>query len=257
MDVNVLFIPCAELQARNLRIATIAHPKANIPIACLQDAIDGTFFELQTSQLNKYGSWFLHQRISSSPTFYIATRLDITYFIIPSLRKQSDNFRPIDQIAIDTVLTKSSTRELLVRICDVKTLDDDLMFYRFSQDKTLSWLKRRVEATAAVIARQRSRNNCDASIHGQGFTLLTASSPTTTSSQLLTATIQDTVKAYQIISDYLEEDMATSLRTFLEIVPSVETSKPKVVKRQTDWEKDVEVASTLTSTTDFTNFITV
>lgn len=252
---EVILIEGEELNIGNsLKYISIPHPKDHIPITCLLH--DNYIYELQSAQFSKYGSWFLNQRISSNSEFYMATKLDSTYLAIPLLRKCADAYRPIDQIIHPSEehgrhLLQCVNRKLLSRICDVKELDEDnLILYRYNEIKLLNWLKQKVDKTTAVMIKQNSYNDDNnSSKYAQGFDISAQSvagsaglnrGGINAAAEVMTVRMDDTVKAFQLIADYLEEAVSKLLLAFLNIDPSHLLSKSASAKRLSDWEKDVE-----------------
>ena len=160
----------------NVEVKPFPHPKRTdsgaqvlmlyVPVAGEQD---GDIFELQSIQPRRHGSWFINQRVSSSPVIYVASKIDPRLLCLPFLESSSGKYSPLDQIVVPRdgcarmPLARSNTWKM-EEMCDVNDkLGDDMILYRYNQDKALAWLKAKVTRTAAVLCKQRNikatRNN--------------------------------------------------------------------------------------------------
>jgi len=151
-----------------IQFVTFPHPKTKIEILhiFLKDNIGHTFYELNSTQFTKYGSWFVDQRVISSPNIYVATKLDPRFLLLPYLEKHTGKFSPLNQIIAAQIPLEFSQQWKLVEICDFNDkLGDDMLLYRYNESKTLEWLRKKVTKTAKLLHLQKIKNLEDKKIN--------------------------------------------------------------------------------------------
>jgi ribonuclease H2 subunit B len=79
-----------------LPLVSYMHPKGS-PVLYLN--LGDTIYELQMVQpKGRYASWFIDDRVSSDENFYIASKIDPKFLLLPYLEKNAKKFSPIDQL---------------------------------------------------------------------------------------------------------------------------------------------------------------
>jgi hypothetical protein len=147
-----------DMDDQSITFVVLPHPKYG-PIEFVRCGID--LYELQTVQPRKFGSWFIDQRVSSDPSLFLATKYDQKFIILPFLEKHGQKFSPLDQIVVmvdgcDCLPLNQVSMWHLDDICDVNDkFGDDMILYRLNQDKTLDWLRKKVQGIAEYIGQQR------------------------------------------------------------------------------------------------------
>ena len=74
-------------------------------------------------------------------------------------------FSPLNQIITTSGETSRIPLELcknwkMEEICDINdTFGDDIIFYRYNEEKTMNWLKNKVSKTAITLANQRRKQS--------------------------------------------------------------------------------------------------
>ena len=116
--------------------------------------------ELQKVDPALFGSWFINQRVSSSKHFFLASRIDPRFLLLPYILKNGHRYSPIDQLITpetdcDRIPTKNISNWKLEDMCDVNAKFEDMVLYRHNEEKMLNWLKTKVAATARILKSQR------------------------------------------------------------------------------------------------------
>ena len=237
----------------SLDLITLPHPKGT-PVIYIQ--ISGNILELQSVVLKKHASWFINQRVSSSSSFYMASKLDPRFLCLPYFEKAGARYSPLDQIITHTEgcarfpLTNCNEWKL-EEIADVKDLGDDLILFRYSEIKTMDWLNQKVKKTALNFMQLRCSKTpaINTTFVGTFVSSAQSSKPTAggTSASIIPEPEQIDIKmALQVVSDYLTDSMTGKLLKMLGLsIADLADTKSQNVKRKTDWEADLEVSTSL------------
>ncbi|KAM6293552.1 ribonuclease H2 subunit B [Porphyrio hochstetteri] len=162
----------------------------------------------------EYHSWFIGQTVQQDGRLLFVTPMDplflILYYLIKADKEQQGKFQPLDQVVIDSDYPCCS---LLLKCADVKqyvhhvTEEKEIgsqKFHRYSQEKTLKWLKKKVNQTVKAL---KSSNICV----GERVLAATFISP-----KPITDTKEDYVRyAHGLISEYIPEDLSKELLKYL------------------------------------------
>uniref|UniRef100_A0A1A7XWT7 Ribonuclease H2 subunit B n=2 Tax=Iconisemion striatum TaxID=60296 RepID=A0A1A7XWT7_9TELE len=200
-----------------------------------------------------FHSWFVGQTVQRDGRLLFVTPMDPLYLILPYMIKtgKEGKFQPVDQVVKDEEFPACSrllscTRSLacLHHISEEKEVGSQ-KFHRYSQERTMSWLKKKVEKTAAAL---KKRNVCV----GEGVKSSTyvRVKPASEDQQ------EDFLRyAHGLISDYISEDMSKALLTHLglpEVKSPNETEPPSKKRKLSD--KPVEAGEDYTkfNSSDFT-----
>ncbi|EDO46023.1 predicted protein [Nematostella vectensis] len=136
--------------------AKIPHPRTGKGVQLLFSSDEKSVCEVAKFK-DEPRSWFIDDTVHEDGSMVIATPIDSVFLCLPYLEKCSSQFRTLDQILIDSKfpsvgkLTNCITHESLTSVCDCKG-DDDLHVYRINEDKTMAWLKTKVECVADYLA---------------------------------------------------------------------------------------------------------
>ena len=83
---------------QDLNFIVLPHPKsANIVFGIMDDVI----YELQNYQPRSFASWFINQKVSSSDSIYIMSKVDPRFLLLPFI-SSTTRYCPIDQILTHT-----------------------------------------------------------------------------------------------------------------------------------------------------------
>lgn len=240
------------LEGAALDLITLPHPKG-IPVVYIQ--IDGEILELQSVQPRSNGSWFINQNVSSSGSFYMASKLDPRFLCLPFLERAAAKYSPLDQIITTSDVQgcgrlplSNSSRWRIDEIADVKDLGDDLILFRYNEVKTLKWLRGKVTRTARHFKTVRNSQLAAQNSSFVGSFQSSSQAPQSViNSSLVSSTTSEPDSQYiktavQVVSDYLSDSMTNKLlQEFNLSLADLNDLKNHSSKRKTDWEADLEV----------------
>lgn len=149
----------------SLKIIQVYHPRQDSTILLVQGQ---NIYELQKTQIAKYASWFLDQRVLSNKQMLMGTPIDPRFILLPYFEVAGSRYSPLEQIVHSSNITTPSNVKVLPlqhwrqwkmdEVFDVNDkLGDDMIVFRYNKDKTLAWLQRKVEKVSKVLALQRKR----------------------------------------------------------------------------------------------------
>ncbi|XP_040398636.1 ribonuclease H2 subunit B isoform X3 [Cygnus olor] len=156
----------------------------------------------------EYRSWFIDGRL------LFVTPMDplflILYYLIKADKEQQGKFQPLDQVVLDSEYPHCP---LLLKCADVKqsihhvTEEKEIgshKFHKYSQEKTLKWLKKKVNQTVKAL----KSNNISVGERVQAATFI--------SGKQITDAEEDYVRyAHGLISEYIPEDLSKELSKYL------------------------------------------
>jgi len=135
-------------------------------------------------------------------------------------------------------------------ICDINdTFGDDIIFYRYNEEKTMNWLKNKVNKTSIILASQRckrsaARNTSFASQFNSSAQATSSKNENDISLSNAEVTADDTKVALQLVCDYLSDvasgKLVNSFGYNLDDLKH-ETKESQPEKRKAEWEIDLEV----------------
>ncbi|XP_049450522.1 ribonuclease H2 subunit B isoform X1 [Epinephelus fuscoguttatus] len=194
-----------------------------------------------------FHSWFVGQTVQRDGRLLFLTPMDPLYLILPYLIKsgREGKFQPVDQVVMDEEFPACSrllscTRSLasLHHIAEEKEVGS-LKFHRYSEEKTMNWLKKKVERTVTAL-KARSISV------GEGVKSTTYVRMKSESDHCE----EDYLRyAHGLISEYLSEDLSKALLNHLqlpELTSPKETEPPSKKRKLSD--KPVEAGD------DYTKF---
>ncbi len=173
-------------QNTEYNIISLPHcSKHNEATLCLRH--NGEYLELQGATISKYGSFLIHNRVSSSNQIFLASKFDPRFSLLPLFYMAREKYSPLPQILItmseenamfssgapslfDDIM-KDPKRFKLDDLCDINDKHGDMIFYRYSSEKVLSWLRNKVERVAKVISHKRSKKEQPNSLTAASFVI--------------------------------------------------------------------------------------
>uniref|UniRef100_A0A3B5MUZ2 Ribonuclease H2 subunit B n=1 Tax=Xiphophorus couchianus TaxID=32473 RepID=A0A3B5MUZ2_9TELE len=192
-----------------------------------------------------FHSWFVGQTVQRDGKLLFVTQMDPLYLILPYMIKsgqEQGKFQPVDQVVKDDEFPASSrllscTRSLtsLHHIAEGKV--GSLKFHRYSQERTLNWLQKKVERTIVAL---KKKHICV----GEGVKSTTYVRVKTESDNQ-----EDYLRyAHGLISEYISEELSKALLKHLlpELKSAKETEPPSKKRKLSD--KPVEAGE------DYTKF---
>lgn len=246
---------------QELDTLNLPHPKGGVPVMFLH--FEGDFYDIQSAEPSKYGSWFVDQRVSSDNKIYLASKFDARFLVLPylELTAAQPKFSPLDQVVTASgnchriPLTKLCSWGM-GDMCDVKDLGDDMVFFRYNEQKMLQWLQSKVAKTALVLAAQRrAHGDREQTAFVSGFDAGTTNSAASASAtvdaveeteggtETAAVSAEDTRIAVQIMTDYLSDSTANKLlASYGFTATDMQVSKKQDThKRKADWELEMEL----------------
>ncbi|XP_073256562.1 ribonuclease H2 subunit B-like [Porites lutea] len=199
----------------------IPHPKTGKELQFLLSHSGDKVFEVLRFK-EEPRSWFVEDSIQKDGSLYVITPVDPLFLILPYLTKFSQKFTTLEQLLVDEkhpcigTLTGCISPDELLNICDVKE-DDDLQVYRLNNDKTIAWLKTKVEQTADSVP----SSGVHVSKGSQSATFVRSKRHSDVSRG-------DYVRyAFGLVSDYLSLQWSERLKESLSITDDAQLSSPE------------------------------
>lgn len=177
-------------------------------------------------------SWFIGQTVQRDGRILYITPMDPLYLMLPYLMKaaKEGKFQPMDQLLMDEEFPACSRllgcpRSLpsLHHIAEEKEVGS-LRFHRYSQEKALQWLKKKVERT--VNALRKSNVSVGEGVKSSTYIRVKTESD---------ANEEDYLRyAHGLISEYITEDLSKDLLKHLELpeLTSPKENEPSSKKRK-------------------------
>ncbi|KAM9347827.1 ribonuclease H2 subunit B isoform 1-T1 [Symphorus nematophorus] len=207
---------------------------------------DVQLFEVKAFEEDVH-SWFVGQTVQRDGRLLFVTPMDPLYLILPYLIKsgKEGKFQPVDQVVMDEefpacsrLLSCTRTLASLHHIAEEKEVGT-LKFHRYNQEKTMNWLKKKVERTVIVL----KKRNISVGEGVKSTTYVRVKSESDTSEE-------DYLRyAHGLISEYISEDLSKALLQHLqlpELTSPKETEPPSKKRKLSD--KPVEAGE------DYTKF---
>ncbi|XP_029386509.1 ribonuclease H2 subunit B isoform X2 [Echeneis naucrates] len=188
-----------------------------------------------------FHSWFVGQTVQRDGRLLFITPMDPLYLILPYLMKagKEGKFQPVDQVVMDEEYpvcsrllscTRSSTS--LHHIAEEKEVGS-LRFHRYSEEKTMNWLKKKVERI--VIALKKRNIYVGEGVKSTTYVRVKSESDCCEEDYLR--------YAHGLISEYISEDLSKALLKHLqlpELTSPKETEPPsKPPKKMTAAQKSL------------------
>ncbi|KAK6195811.1 hypothetical protein SNE40_001164 [Patella caerulea] len=193
-------------------ICQLRHPKTDEGCLYLFDQHGKNVYEI-IKYKEEFRSWLIGESVQKDGGIILTTQIDPVFLVLPYLIQQDkcSKYMTLDQIVIDDKYTEC--RRLpdcnglneLTQVADVKG-ENDFKGYRYNKDKTLSWLKAKVD-------------NLTDGIIEKGIQVIKSQSAMYVKSNKEEKLDRDAyVKySYGMISDYLPLQISQELKTYLGI----------------------------------------
>ncbi|XP_017265645.1 ribonuclease H2 subunit B isoform X2 [Kryptolebias marmoratus] len=198
-----------------------------------------------------FHSWFVGQTVQRDGRLIFVTPMDPLYLLLPYMIKsgKEGKFQPVNQVVKDEDFPACSrllscTRSLtsLHHIAEEKEVGSQT-FHRYSQDRTMDWLKKKVERTVVAL---KKKNICV----GEGVKSTTYVRVKSESDNQ-----EDYLRyAHGLISDYISEDLSKVLLRHLglpELKSPKETEPPSKKRKLSDKPVEAEEDYTKFNSADF------
>ncbi|KAK2580721.1 hypothetical protein KPH14_011349 [Odynerus spinipes] len=201
-------------------VVKLRHPASSQPAMFVFSPGDLTIQEVLTFDENKR-SWFIDDNVKSDGKMHLSTPIDPIFLVLPYLRK-SQQVQPLDQCLWDDDYPETPRlahcQNLKLSLVADRKGDESLQAFKYNEEKTLNWLKKKVERVAEVLKQK--------SIHvSQGA----VSATYVKSTKYESGTELEYLRyAHGIVSEYLADDLAKKLAQYLNIPDEVENKKRKL-----------------------------
>ncbi len=213
-----------------VKILRLLHPKTQklAPFMLVAGHLcELQFVEPPTDDELKDGlsSWFVNNSVVSDGRLTMATRVDPLFLALPHLMRNGTRYSPLAQVLAhpEAVHTRMLTQvdgisEQLRHICDVNDKHGpDMVFYRWSEAKTMSWLRRKVQAVMQLIAADPTLAHGTGSVGAKGLNF--CKNPTSRvaarKKDPAAANVAAWEMGFSIISEYVDQSVGEKLREAL------------------------------------------
>ncbi|XP_008579864.1 PREDICTED: ribonuclease H2 subunit B [Galeopterus variegatus] len=179
-------------------------------------------FEIKVFK-EKHRSWFINQSVQSGGLLHFVTPLDPLFLLLYYLRKaeKEGKFQPLNQVVVDDVfpdcilLLKLPDLEKVLRHVTEEKEIGNKKYYKYSREKTLKWLQKKVNQTIAAL--KTNKVNVSARVQSTAFF---------SGDQVSSDKEEDYIcYAHGLISDYLPKELSDDLSKYLKL-PEPSASLP-------------------------------
>ncbi|XP_059759047.1 ribonuclease H2 subunit B isoform X5 [Balaenoptera ricei] len=171
-------------------------------------------FEIKVFK-EKNHSWFINESVQSGGLLHFATPMDPLFLLLHYLIKadREGKFQPLDQVVMDDVfpncillLKLPELEKLLGHVTEEKEIDKK-KYYKYSKEKTLKWLEKKVNQTMAAL----KTNNVNVGARVQS-TAFFSGDPVSSDKE------EDYIRyAHGLISDYIPKELSDDLSKYLKL----------------------------------------
>lgn len=177
--------------------------------ACLQK-----LFEIKVFK-EKHHSWFINQSVQSGGLLHFATPMDPLFLLLHYLIKagKEGKYQPLDQVVVDdkfpdcTLLLRFPELEKSLRHVTEEKEVNSKKYYKYSTEKTLKWLEKKVNQTVAAL--KANHVNVGARVQSSAYF---------SGVQVSRDKEEDYVRyAHGLISDYIPKELSDDLSKFLKL----------------------------------------
>ncbi|XP_048197385.1 ribonuclease H2 subunit B isoform X1 [Perognathus longimembris pacificus] len=202
---------------------------------CLQQ-----LFEIKVFK-EKHHSWFINQSVQSGGLLHFATPMDPLFLLLHYLIKadKQGKFQPLDQVVVDDIfpncillLKLPELEKSLHHVTEEKEIDKK-KYYKYSEEKTLKWLEKKVHQTVAAL----KANNVIVGARVQSALF--------SGDQASNDKEEDYVRyAHGLISDYIPKELSDGLSKHLKLpepsapLPNPPSKKPKLSDETVEAKED-------------------
>ena len=156
-ETRVLIAPSDALKSVEddcVKILKLRHPKTNFGSYFLYNSVEKTLLEVLSFN-EEHRSWFIGSKVVGDGRMLLSTPVNPLFLLLPYIRKP-EKLVPLDQMVEDEDYPE--TESILLGALDDSKLSivadrkgtKDLNVWKFNEEKTLSWLEKKVRSLAAV-----------------------------------------------------------------------------------------------------------
>ncbi|XP_012504089.1 PREDICTED: ribonuclease H2 subunit B isoform X1 [Propithecus coquereli] len=199
---------------RGLMFVKLVNPCSGEGAIYLFDMCLQQLFEIKVFK-EKHHSWFINQSVQSGGLLHFATPMDPLFLLLHYLVKadKEGKFQPLDQVVVDDVfpncillLKLPELEKLLHHVTEEKEIDNK-KYYKYSKEKTLKWLEKKVKQTMAAL--KTNHINVGARVQSTAFF---------SGDQVSSDKEEDYIRyAHGLISDYIPKELSDDLSKYLKL----------------------------------------
>ncbi|XP_051998418.1 ribonuclease H2 subunit B-like isoform X2 [Xyrauchen texanus] len=194
-----------------------------------------------------FRSWFIGQTVQRDGRLLYVTPIDCLFLLLPYITSAATEgkFQPVKQMVMDEdfpgctrLLQCKQGMDALQHVADEKEVGG-LKFHRYNQEKTMEWLKKKVQRTVSTL----KKSNISVGVGVKSSTFVRVK-------QEADATEEDYLRyAHGLISEYISENLSKDLLKHLQLaeISSPKETEPPSKKRKLS-DKPVEAGE------DYTKF---
>uniref|UniRef100_A0A8C6C127 Ribonuclease H2 subunit B n=1 Tax=Monodon monoceros TaxID=40151 RepID=A0A8C6C127_MONMO len=201
-------------------------------------------FEIKVFK-EKNHSWFINESVQSGGLLHFATPMDPLFLLLHYLIKadREGKFQPLEQVVMDDMfpncilLLKLPELEKLLRHVTEEKVNPEIdkkKYYKYSKEKTLKWLEKKVNQTMAAL----KTNNVNVGARVQS-TAFFSGDPVSSDKE------EDYIcYAHGLISDYIPKELSDDLSKYLKLpeppasVPNPPSKKVKLSDEPVEAKED-------------------
>ncbi|MEJ1280390.1 ribonuclease H2 subunit B isoform X3 [Cricetulus griseus] len=197
-----------------LLFVKLANPRSGDGAIYLFDMCLQQLFEIKVFK-EKHHSWFINQSVQSGGLLHFATPMDPLFLLLHYLIKagKEGKYQPLDQVVVDdlfpdcVLLLRFPELEKSLRHVTEEKEVNSKKYYKYSTEKTLKWLVKKVSQTVAAL----KANNVNVGARVQ-------SSAYFSGDQVSKDKEEDYVRyAHGLISDYIPKELSDDLSKSLKL----------------------------------------
>ncbi|XP_058897506.1 ribonuclease H2 subunit B isoform X6 [Kogia breviceps] len=224
-----------------LMFVKLVNPRSGEGTSYLFNMCLPQLFEIKVFK-EKNHSWFINESVQSGGLLHFATPMDPLFLLLHYLIKadREGKFQPLDQVVMDDMfpncilLLKLPELEKLLRHVTEEKEIDKKKYYKYSKEKTLKWLEKKVNQTMAAL----KTNNVNVGARVQS-TAFFSGDPLSSDKE------EDYIRyAHGLISDYIPKELSDDLSKYLKLpeppasVPNPPSKKVKLSDEPVEAKED-------------------
>ncbi|XP_006879664.1 PREDICTED: ribonuclease H2 subunit B [Elephantulus edwardii] len=197
-----------------LMFVKLANPCSGEGAIYLFDMCLQQLFEIKVFK-EKHHSWFINQSVQSEGLLHFATPMDPLFLVLHYLIKagKEGKFQPLEQVMVDDVfpncillLKLPELQKSLHHVTEEKEIDSK-KYYKYSKEKTLKWLEKKVNQTMAAL--KANKVTVGARVQSSMYF---------SGNQFSNDTEEDYIRyAHGLISDYIPKELSDDLSKYLKL----------------------------------------
>ncbi|CAL8387875.1 unnamed protein product [Gadus morhua 'NCC'] len=177
-------------------------------------------------------SWLIGQTVQRDGRLLYITPMDPLYLMLPYLVKaaKEGKFQPLDQVVMDEefpacsrLLSCAQSLSSVHLVAEEKEVGGR-KFHRYSQEKAMQWLSKKVDRTVSAL--KRSNISVGEGVKSRTYVRVKTESDTNDEDYLR--------YAHGLVSEYIDEDLSKALRKHLQLPEptSLKETEPPTKKRK-------------------------